>query len=249
MIPPCNLREYMEYMGCSLYASEKIIEVIDLEESVEIQELIRKTKDKYFKPPKKYSGEIEQTVSHILAWFYLEACLNDKDNEFLSIIRIEAVHEILMYNTDLDLKYHGKLREKAVRAGGHVFIDSKSVVPQLTDLLENLSKTLLSKEFDKSKHGFSLAAWFHFHFVSIHPFMDGNGRLTRLLTNYILRYCGCPVPVPLCSAESGITRSLYISSLEYGRLQPPSTDLFSTPRNAGCMIEGCYRYALQQSLP
>ncbi|GKT31625.1 hypothetical protein ADUPG1_006014 [Aduncisulcus paluster] len=40
----------------------------------------------------------------------------------------------------------------------------------------------------------------------IHPFMDGNGRLTRLLTNYILRYCGCPVPVPLCSAESGITR-------------------------------------------
>ncbi|GKT21402.1 hypothetical protein ADUPG1_011896 [Aduncisulcus paluster] len=89
MIPPCNLREYMECMGGSLYASERIIEgegsdlcrlspligedianltckiECDLEESVEIQELIRKTKEKYFKPsiipwPKKYSREMSE---------------------------------------------------------------------------------------------------------------------------------------------------------------------------------------------
>lgn len=40
-----------------------------------------------------------------------------------------------------------------------------------------------------------LAALFHHRFVAIHPFDDGNGRMTRLLTNYILLKFGYPVSV------------------------------------------------------
>lgn len=40
-----------------------------------------------------------------------------------------------------------------------------------------------------------LAALFHHKFVAIHPFDDGNGRMTRLLTNYILLKFGYPVSV------------------------------------------------------
>lgn len=31
-----------------------------------------------------------------------------------------------------------------------------------------------------------LSCLMHYSFVSIHPFMDGNGRMTRLIMNYIL---------------------------------------------------------------
>jgi Fic family protein len=40
-----------------------------------------------------------------------------------------------------------------------------------------------------------LASLFHHKFVSIHPFDDGNGRMTRILTNFILLKFGYPVSV------------------------------------------------------
>jgi Fic family protein len=44
-------------------------------------------------------------------------------------------------------------------------------------------------------HPLVLAALFHHKFVAIHPFDDGNGRMTRLLTNLILMQAGFPVIV------------------------------------------------------
>lgn len=37
-----------------------------------------------------------------------------------------------------------------------------------------------------------IAAYFHMHFETMHPFADGNGRLGRMLLNYILMYYGLP---------------------------------------------------------
>ena len=47
-------------------------------------------------------------------------------------------------------------------------------------------------------HPLVLAATFHYRFVAIHPFDDGNGRMARLLTNLILMQHGLvPVVIPL----------------------------------------------------
>lgn len=99
------------------------------------------------------------------------------------------------------LEHHAELLKGIVRGRlrGHyrqaqcVIKDSKThsiiyMAPEWQDV-PGLMSGLLSWLRKQSKAGASpllLAAQFHFEFVTIHPFMDGNGRLARLLTNGIL---------------------------------------------------------------
>ena len=53
----------------------------------------------------------------------------------------------------------------------------------------------------------------HLKFVSIHPFSDGNGRISRLLANYVLKKHG----YPLINIKFG-DRISYYKSLENSQL-------------------------------
>jgi len=57
-------------------------------------------------------------------------------------------------------------------------------------------------------HPVALAAEFHYRFVRIHPFDDGNGRMSRLLMNLILMRGGYPMTVIKAS-----DRNQYLASL------------------------------------
>jgi Fic family protein len=52
----------------------------------------------------------------------------------------------------------------------------------------------------KDMHPVELAALFHYKFVRIHPFDDGNGRISRLLMNYVLLFFNYP-PVIIKSED------------------------------------------------
>jgi Fic family protein len=52
----------------------------------------------------------------------------------------------------------------------------------MKDLVEWYNKTEKSQDL----HPIELAALFHYRYIRIHPFEDGNGRIARLLVNYIL---------------------------------------------------------------
>ena len=59
-------------------------------------------------------------------------------------------------------------------------------------------------------HPVALAAEFHHRFVSIHPFDDGNGRMSRLLMNLILMRHGYPITVIKADEH---TRNRYLAAL------------------------------------
>lgn len=62
----------------------------------------------------------------------------------------------------------------------------------------------------KDTHPLLLACLFHYKFVRIHPFDDGNGRMSRILMNFILMIYDYP-PVIIPTKE----KSDYITALEF----------------------------------
>ena len=68
------------------------------------------------------------------------------------------------------------------------------------------------KKSQKKMEPVELAGIAHFRFVSIHPFGDGNGRISRLLMNYILIKNNCP-PLNIRFAD----RKKYYQALEKGQ--------------------------------
>lgn len=67
-------------------------------------------------------------------------------------------------------------------------------------LMHELIEWLRNEDEKKELHPAVLASLFHYRFVRIHPFDDGNGRLARLLMNYVLLKNNLP-PVIIKSAD------------------------------------------------
>ena len=78
------------------------------------------------------------------------------------------------------------------------------VKPAMSDLID-----WYRKNESKGEHPIVIAATFHYRFVRIHPFDDGNGRMARLLMNMILIKHGYTVAIiPIGEREQ------YINTLE-----------------------------------
>ena len=120
---------------------------------------------------------------------------------------IKEVHRIILKGID-DLEA-GCYRRTNVRIVGARMIPPQAmkISKLMTELLnwyyENL-KVLPTPE---------LAALFHYKFVCIHPFIDGNGRVARLLMNLILMKNGYPPTVIL-----KVDRKKYYRVLNDGNL-------------------------------
>ena len=72
---------------------------------------------------------------------------------------------------------------------------------------------------ENSDHPIKIASDAHFKLVSIHPFVDGNGRTARLLMNLLLMQVGFP-PAIVRKED----RSVYINSLEKGQTKDDLSD-------------------------
>lgn len=79
-------------------------------------------------------------------------------------------------------------KERAIVTGSKSTFPHPSFIPSL---LKQFFKWY--DETRKTQNPVELAGLAHFRFVSIHPFGDGNGRISRLMMNYILSQYGYPM--------------------------------------------------------
>jgi len=99
----------------------------------------------------------------------------------ISELLILRLHRIFLQ--DISNKFAGRYRDNPVRIfGSNVKFPDAHLIPQL---IKNL--IYWYNDNKKKLHAFELAIIFSMKLVTIHPFIDGNGRISRLVMNYILQ--------------------------------------------------------------
>ncbi len=133
--------------------------------------------------------ELQEVRNHKKAIEYMMSEQEDLSEEF-----IKKLHEVLM---DDVLEFKEDDEEFVV--GGYRcdmrFIEGADFVPVPPLMIPFEMKDLI-QFYKKNKykiHPLELASFFHLQFAIIHPFSDGNGRMARLLMNFILDRSGFPM--------------------------------------------------------
>ena len=149
------------------------------------------------------------TLTHRETADLLERRITPKSKPLRDVKEAEAhrdlFYEILKLKKDISqqliLEWHwklfrltksditGKIRKHRVVISGSKFMPPSpvEVYPMLVEFF---------KWYNKNKdrlHPVELAALAHLKFVTIHPFYDGNGRISRLVMNFILNKKGYPM--------------------------------------------------------
>ncbi|MEW5955524.1 MAG: Fic family protein [Candidatus Micrarchaeota archaeon] len=130
---------------------------------------------------------------------FYEMLKTEKD---LSLQLVLEWHYKLLNETKPDLA--GRIRRHQVAIAGSKFMPPTpaEVQPLLTDFFKWHARS-------KNKtQAVELAALAHLKFVTIHPFADGNGRISRLLMNFILNRGGFPMLDIPYKGRSSYYRSL-----------------------------------------
>ncbi len=126
---------------------------------------------------------------------------------------IKQLHKTLLYCCDKDESHRGEYKklsnsvvafDETGKEIGTVFMTSSPFdTPKEMRELINQTRELLE---DNALHPLVLVALFVVHFLAIHPFQDGNGRLSRALTTLLLLKAGYSY-VPYSSMEAVIEAS------------------------------------------
>ena len=147
----------IENSTLSLEETEKILLQIDLDRYISERELFE-----------------AKNLARVVAYINTKA----KETE-LGLEVILLLHKMLLSNIRDDVAGRFRKNNEWVRVSNHVAPDPKLVVKKLEEMLIQYysasTKTIVKK-----------IALLHLTFENIHPFVDGNGRIGRVINNYLL---------------------------------------------------------------
>lgn len=152
-----------------------------------------------------------EATNHARALDFVHSLLGKKPSQ-LHEKEILAIHELILRG--IDHENAGCYRSVPVRiSGSAVIMPNPRKVPEL---MEGFIAWLTGRH---DLHPVALAGEAHYQLVTIHPFIDGNGRTARLLMNLLLMMQGYP-PAIIRKRD----RLAYIGALEKAQLGQSKAD-------------------------
>ena len=131
-----------------------------------------------------------EALNHKEAILYLEELVR-KGNFRIDCLLIGQIHQLILKN--IDQENAGKYRQVQIKITGS---NHSPPLPIKIPLKMKAFEEWL-RERKNRKYLIDYAAIAHFKLVDIHPFIDGNGRTSRLLMNLILMSAGYPPTIIL----------------------------------------------------
>jgi len=124
-----------------------------------------------------------EVINHRDAILYVEDIVKDK--EPLTEWQIKNIYRLVLKG--INDNYAGNYRDQQVIISG-----AKHIPPEPFLIKEQMENLIKWYDDSQNLHPIERAAMLHIIFVGIHPFVDGNGRTSRLLLNLELMKNGYP---------------------------------------------------------
>jgi Fic family protein len=115
----------------------------------------------------------------------LTEALLEKNKSKLNIKLILGLHKTLLTHIDDNIAGRFRSGKEWVRVGNHLGANPQFVTTLMQELVDYYSQ-------NKTNYFLDAIAHFHAEFETIHPFVDGNGRMGRVLINLQLMNVGLP---------------------------------------------------------
>lgn len=147
----------IENSALTLDETEKILLQIDLDRFVNEREIFE-----------------AKNLARVVAYTDKKA----KEQE-LNLEAMLLLHKMLLANIRDDVAGRFRKDNEWVRVGSYIAVDPKEIV-------ERLEKMLAQYHASSSENIIKRIALLHLTFEHIHPFVDGNGRIGRVINNYLL---------------------------------------------------------------
>jgi Fic family protein len=137
--------------------------------------------------------------------------------------RIKAIHKAIIYEEDVEKAKQIAVWKKVpnvltnYKGEEFQFVPPDEVHDRMHQLINwlNAEKDKIQREDKSALHPAQLAFQFHLDYVTIHPFLDGNGRTARILTNLILISYGYP-PIYIKKDEKDVYYRYLADIQSYG---------------------------------
>jgi len=147
----------IENSTLTLEETEKILLQIDLDRYITEREIFE-------------TKNLARVVSYI----------NNKAKEReLTLEGILTLHKMLISNIRDDIAGRFRAKDEFVRVGSHI-------APPPAEVVDRLEKMMVEYHASHHENVIKRIAKLHLSFENTHPFVDGNGRMGRVINNYLL---------------------------------------------------------------